>query len=119
MTRKVVTATEDDSLDNALKLMVAKKIAHLPVLRKGALVGIISDRDLRTAQHQKDKKKNTRSRNGGGNGGAILVKDVMTTNVHTSSTTTPVMDAVNLMLRLGIGALPVIDSQKLKGIVTK
>jgi len=119
MTRKVVTATEDDSLDNALKLMVAKKIAHLPVLRKGALVGIISDRDLRTVQHQKDKKKNTRSRNGGGNGGGILVKDVMTTNVHTSSTTTPVMDAVNLMLRLGIGALPVIDSQKLKGIVTK
>ena len=116
MTRRVVTATPGDSLDKALGLMVAKKIAHLPVLQKGALVGIITDRDLRRVQRIKKGKP---AAGPGANGSSLLVKVVMTTNVHTSSPATPVTDAVNLMLRLGIGALPVLDTQRLRGIVTK
>jgi len=119
MTRRVVTTTPTDTLDKALSLMVGKRIAHLPVLQKGDLVGIISDRDLRKAQRSKEPKVTTRPKNGGGSGGALQVKDVMTTIVHTSSPDTTITDAVNLMLRLGIGALPVLETKKLKGIVTK
>jgi len=106
-------------LESALGLMVEKRIAHLPVLLKGSLVGIISDRDVRRAQREKSKKSPTGKKNGGASQAGPLVRDVMTKPVQTASPATPITDAVNLMLRMGIGALPVLDQKTLKGIVTK
>jgi len=119
MTRKVVTTDPTETLDNALGIMVKRKIAHLPVVSKGALVGIISDRDLRRAQRLNTRKTPPKQKNGAAAKGALMVKDVMTKAVHTASPSTPVTDAVHLMLRMGIGALPVIEQKALKGIVTK
>ncbi|MDH4184473.1 MAG: CBS domain-containing protein [Nitrospinota bacterium] len=119
MTRKVVTTDPTETLDNALGIMVKRKIAHLPVVSKGALVGIISDRDLRRAQRLNTRKTQPKLKNGAAAKGALMVKDVMTKAVHTASPATPVTDAVHLMLRMGIGALPVLEQKALKGIVTK
>ena len=119
MTRKVVTTSPGDSLESALGLMVEKRIAHLPVLLKGSLVGIVSDRDVRRAQREKPKKSPPSRKNGGTGQPALLVRDVMTKPVQTATPATPIADAVNLMLRMGIGALPVLDKKSLKGIVTK
>lgn len=46
MTRDVVTATPDTSLDEALSLMTDRRIRHLPVVSETNLVGIVSIGDL-------------------------------------------------------------------------
>jgi acetoin utilization protein AcuB len=46
MIRDVITITEDVAVEEAARIMVDHKIGCLPVLREGALVGIITDIDL-------------------------------------------------------------------------
>ena len=46
MTRKVVFVTEDDKLSEAFDSMRVLQIQHIPVVRDGRLVGILSDRDI-------------------------------------------------------------------------
>ena len=50
MTRRVVTVMPDTSLADARRLLDAQRIRHLPVVREDRLVGVVSDRDLRSAQ---------------------------------------------------------------------
>ena len=57
MTRNVVTATPETSVDEAMEIMDAGYFRHLPVLEDGRLAGIISVRDLvkyRIMQHEHD-----------------------------------------------------------------
>ena len=46
MTKKLVTVTEDMPVEEAARIMDDNRIAGLPVLRNGALVGIITESDL-------------------------------------------------------------------------
>ncbi len=57
MTRNVTTATPRTTVDDAMEIMDAGYFRHLPVLDGGALVGIISIRDVvkyRIMEHQQD-----------------------------------------------------------------
>ncbi len=47
MSKNVITVDVEDSMHDAVKLMKEKEIRMLPVLKKGKLVGIITDRDLK------------------------------------------------------------------------
>jgi acetoin utilization protein AcuB len=49
MSKNVVSIDEDDSMQRATKLMKEKNIRMLPVLKKGKLVGVVTDRDLKRA----------------------------------------------------------------------
>ena len=46
MTRAVVTCSPEDSMAEVLYLMTSNHIRHIPILDRGALVGIISVRDV-------------------------------------------------------------------------
>ncbi|MDQ2641625.1 MAG: CBS domain-containing protein [Pseudomonadota bacterium] len=46
MSSPVVTITPDDTVDDAMRLMTARRIRHLPVVRGGELVGVLSIGDL-------------------------------------------------------------------------
>lgn len=46
MTKKVITVTEDATLEDAARLMVDNKVGSLPVVRDGMLVGIITESDI-------------------------------------------------------------------------
>ncbi len=46
MSKKVITVTEDTPLEDAARIMADSKIGGLPVIRNGALVGIITETDL-------------------------------------------------------------------------
>jgi CBS domain-containing protein len=50
MTTSLITATPDDSVEQVLGLMTAKRIRHVPVLAEGRLLGIVSIGDLVKAQ---------------------------------------------------------------------
>jgi len=111
MTRKVLTVTPDDSLLDARELMKTHKVHHVPVVEKGKkLVGIISDRDIRSAMpstlyyesgSEREREKLERFR----------VKDVMTANVITLSLRDTLQDALLLLLKYDFGALPVVDNE--------
>lgn len=45
-----VTAAEDMSTDELRRLMREHGVRHLPVVREGKVVGVVSDRDVRVAQ---------------------------------------------------------------------
>lgn len=46
MTTSIVTVSVDSNIEDCMKLMTDKHIRHLPVLREGKLVGVLSIRDL-------------------------------------------------------------------------
>jgi len=46
MTKQVITITEDTPVENAARIMADNKIGGLPVVRDGAVVGIITETDL-------------------------------------------------------------------------
>lgn len=113
MTRRVITVSPDDTIGQAFSDMLKNRIAHLPVMKKNALVGIISDRDLRKAIISKKGSWNKKVSS------QLKVSGIMTSEVMTADVKTHVAEAVNMMLRMGIGSLPVMAGAKLKGIVTK
>ena len=49
MNPKVITVDVNDSMLDATKLLKEHQVRHLPVLRDGNLVGILTDRDLKRA----------------------------------------------------------------------
>ena len=50
MTTQVHTVTLDDTVENVMGLMTARRVRHLPVLAEGRLVGIVSIGDLVKSQ---------------------------------------------------------------------
>lgn len=118
MTRKVTTLGRNDELSLADDLMQASRIRHLPVLNdQGRLVGILTQRDLFHSAlvralgfgtTARDKMLKT-----------IVVKDVMTDTVHTTTADTPLDEAARLMLDHKIGCLPVLEGETLVGILTE
>jgi acetoin utilization protein AcuB len=118
MSRHPITITADVPIDEALKLMQAKKIRRLPVLdKKGKLVGIVAEKDLLYASpspvtslsiyelHYLVSK--------------IKVADVMTKDVITVGENTPLEEAARIMVDHKIGGLPVLRGGALVGIITE
>lgn len=103
MSRSVVTTEPTCSVESAARLMRNGRFRHLPVLSRGHLVGMVSDRDV-TATGERQ-----------------TIRQVMHTNVITVTPDTPIEVATRLMLENRIGALPVIEdgSDELAGIVTQ
>jgi CBS domain-containing protein len=46
MTRKVITCTPDDTVENLMATMTKHRIRHLPVMARGALCGVVSIGDV-------------------------------------------------------------------------
>jgi acetoin utilization protein AcuB len=102
MSRSVVTTEPSRSVHSAAQLMYEGRFRHLPVLVRGHLVGMVSDRDVTIA-------------------GEHTIGQVMRTDVVSVTPDTPIEVAAWLMLENKIGALPVIEngSDELAGIVTQ
>ncbi len=46
MSKKVISVTEDASIEDIATLMIEKGISRVPVVREGKLVGLVSKRDI-------------------------------------------------------------------------
>jgi CBS domain-containing protein len=117
MSTEVTVVDRNDDLSQVEDRMVAKKLRHVPVVENGELVAIVSQRDLFKAMMsstmgygEKAQKAYLHS---------VRVKEMMTYPVVTVTPDTAVGEAANLMLRKGIGCLPVMDGATLVGIITK
>ena len=115
MTRNPKTVGPDDPLTHAADIMRKNRFNHLPVVEEGKLVGILSDTDLRNVSLASDRPS--------GPGEPELrerkVRDVMKTEVWSLTPEDAVEDALLIIQRKKFGALPVLDGDRLVGIITK
>lgn len=105
MSRRVVAVGPDEPAGAAWLRMQRERIRHLVVMDGPRLVGVLSERDL------------------GGRGGADLrrgrtVRELMAPRVATASPGTTLRQAANLMRGRLIGCLPVLQGDRVVGIVT-
>lgn len=102
---EVLTLKEDDSLHIGLVTMLKRGVRHAPVMRDGALVGILSERNAlaHRATHGRD-----------GSVAAAMVAQPYVVDPETSLET-----ASGMMATHKIGCLPVVVREKLVGIITR
>jgi CBS domain-containing protein len=106
MNRKVVTARPDITLKEAAAVMTKFHIGSLIILRDEKIVGIITSSDILKAIAE------------GKNADITLAEEIMSKNVIVIEPDKAVEDAVNLMLEHKIKKLPVVEGEKLIGIIT-
>jgi acetoin utilization protein AcuB len=119
MTQKVITVHPETSVIEARNLLKKHRIRHLPVIEKDALlVGIITDRDVRSALPATFYDK-TEAHPEVGEAAAIKVGDVMTTNPHTVSPEDTIEDVLLQIQTMRVGAFPVVDHEgRLRGLIS-
>ncbi|MBW1897038.1 MAG: CBS domain-containing protein [Deltaproteobacteria bacterium] len=119
MVTEVITVDEDTSMMKASIIMKEKKIRCLPVVnKKGDLVGIVSDRDLRDAAPSKATTLDVYELNYLLS--SIKIKDLMTKNLVCARPDKTIEFAAILMLENKISSLPVVNNKnKLVGIITQ
>jgi CBS domain-containing membrane protein len=118
MTRDVVTLDRNERLIHADDVMRLGRIRHLPIIDSdGALVGIISQRDLfhsglvRALGYGTHAQRNALD--------MVVVKEAMRSEVFTIAPDALLSVAAGLMLERKIGCLVVIENQKITGILTE
>jgi acetoin utilization protein AcuB len=97
--------------------MRRERIRRTPVIRDGKLVGIISDKDLLNASPSPATSLSIWEMNYLLS--KITVRDVMTREVLTVNHDTPIEEAARIMADNKIGGLPVIQDDKVVGIITE
>jgi acetoin utilization protein AcuB len=118
MTSDVMTIDEDTSMMKASQIMKENNIRRLPVMHKGKLVGMITDRDIKEASPSKATTLDVHelyyllSE--------LKVKDIMSKNVFTIGPEETVEKAAVKMLEHRISGLPVVnDKGKVVGMITQ
>jgi len=126
MTRDPLTIDPEAPLGTAMAVMRDRGVRHLPVADDtGRLVGMITDRDLRSAAFAPALAEflsaSSRRRLRGMSEGLenLRVRDAMTWDCVTIAPDAPVAQAAALMFEGKIGSLPVVDGGVLAGIVTE
>ncbi len=116
MTSYVHTAAPETSVSEVVQLMKEKKVKHLPIVSKGAVAGIVSDRRIKEYLPSKGTSLDIYELN------YILakttIKEVMVKNVITVHPDTPVEEACMIMFDKDVGCLPVVEQGKLVGIIS-
>jgi len=118
MTPNPATVTPESTVAEAWDLMRELDVRHVPVVQDGALVGMLSDRDLAsldvarlfTAEGADALRREL----------ATPVIKVMRSDVIFADPDTDVSDVVDLLVENKIGAVPVVrpDTRKVIGIVS-
>ena len=107
MSTRIVTAKKTDKMSTVLRTMVKSKVGSVVVVDKGKPIGIITERDI---TRMVAKGKNVRS---------MTVQKAMSKHPVTIPRSEEVADAVVAMLRKDIRRLPVMEGEKLVGMVTE
>jgi CBS domain-containing protein len=117
MSRKVVSISADDTLRIVKEIMEGGSVRHLPVVRRGDLVGVVSQRDLLKASLSNvmglPADEHSLFLEG------VSITEVMTSPPITVEADATIQAAAKLMAERKIGCLPVLEKGKFVGIVTE
>jgi CBS domain-containing protein len=118
MTRHPVTLDVTSTVQDAADLMFGTDVRHIPVVAHGTLVGVLSDRDLRSYMLPRPDRvlraDEARARM------AVSVSEIIPSNVITVLPDMPVAALLDIFLEEKIGAVPVLapDTDELIGMVS-
>lgn len=116
MTSPAITVAPDTSIHDAQKMLREHKIRRLPVVERGKLVGIVTQAKLAEVTPSSATSLSVWELN------YLLakmkVKDVMQRDVVTVAPDTTVEAAVTMGQERGVGTLPVVEDDRVVGVVT-
>lgn len=111
MTSDLFTVNEDEVIDLVASLMDWKHIRHVPVEDDAhRLVGLVTHRTLLRVLAREHGRSETRP---------IPVREVMMTDLVTVAPDTPTLEAIALMKEHKVACLPVIENDRLVGVVSE
>jgi CBS domain-containing membrane protein len=118
MSTDVFTLDRNDKLSIADDLMKQQRIRHIPVLNvDGDLCGILTQRDLfrgillrALGYGSRAEEKMLDS---------LSIKDAMHDEVFTTTPESTLSDAADLLLSKKVGCLPVVDGERLVGMISE
>lgn len=118
MTKEVITLTLDDSLQEAEKLFKKYHIRHIPVVdeEKQLILGMLSLTDLKRLCFVDSYDDNSSADTAIYN--LLSIGQVMANNPVKVSSHSIIRDVATLLASKEFHALPVVDNEKLVGIVT-
>ena len=105
MVKDVFTVPQSMQLEEVAKLMLDNGIGSVPVMDDDKMVGIVSKADFVTLATGIAFDK-------------ITVKEIMSKDLVSASPTDRLIHARRLMLESNVGRLPVLDDDKLVGMIT-
>lgn len=117
MTRKVITASPDDTLARINEIFEENNLHHMPVVRYKTIVGMISKSDLLHFMHgfqENEMEKfidTTRLR-------TWKAEEIMTKGLAKVDSQETIRNVLELFLLNRFHAIPVVDSGELVGIIT-
>lgn len=108
MTENPKTCGPQDSVIDAAKLMASEDVGPIPIVEGGNLVGIVTDRDIvvRVVAEGRDAQSTT-------------LGEIASTDITTVSPDHDLDRALELMGGKQIRRLPVVEGQRLVGIVAQ
>jgi len=106
LARSPVTAPPTLPIREAAGLMTRERVSALLVVEDGRLVGILTDRDLRSRCVARDLP------------GATPLGEAMTPDPHVASPRASAFEAMMMMSRLRVHHLPVVDEDGVHGLVS-
>lgn len=129
MTTRVVTATPDTTVPDLARMMLEHGISAVPILRDGALVGIVSEGDLLRRAETGTERRRSRWLELATPGSTLAeeyirshanrAEDVMTTNVVSVHPGTELAEIADLLEAKRIKRVPVLHHGKLVGLVSR
>ncbi len=107
MTSDPLTMSPDENVNDAFHLLLEHRVRQAPVIEDGKLIGIVTDRDLRTALFQTYVESD------------LTVGDVMRAGPVTISEDADIKEAARIICEHKFNALPVVSTTgDLVGIIT-
>ena len=116
--KEAISVSPGERVAHARRLMLDKDIGRLPVIENGIVAGIITERDVANGMMNfrnlvPDNQQDERIRN-------LIVSDIMTHNVKTVRTNTPITEVISLILNENIGGVPVLNLRdEMVGIISR
>jgi CBS domain-containing protein len=116
MTSSPVSLQKNDKLSLAEEIMTGGRIRHLPILDGERLVGVLSEADLfhsafKVLHFRPDEQRKFVK--------SLKVEDLMSKHVVSVPADTSIRAAARLMMEKKLGCLPVVEGERLCGLVTK
>jgi CBS domain-containing protein len=108
MTRDVRACEPDATVAEAAKVMAREDVGPVPIVEDGRLVGLVTDRDIVVRVVAEGRDPN-----------ATTVKEIASTELVTVSPDDDLDEALNLLARRQVRRLPVVEGDRLVGIVAQ
>ncbi|MCK5636834.1 MAG: CBS domain-containing protein [Thermoplasmatales archaeon] len=117
MKNELHTVSPDDRVIHARRIMIDEEVARLPIVDQGRLIGMISDNEIAFALAELKRSFPTGRQKHRLE--ELLVEDIMKTPAVWTNPNMTATVAASIMIKKNVGVLPILQNDKLIGIVSR